>query len=94
MFLTEEEAKTKWCPETRIHEVRGAGVYVNKPITDENPHGHANAASVLCIGSACMAWRWADEVGGEPAYRRTPVKDAPGHFDNVPLGYCGKAGKP
>lgn len=60
MILTEEEAKTKWCPETRIHEVRGAGVYVNKPITDENPHGHANAASVLCIGSACMAWRWRD----------------------------------
>lgn len=88
MILTEEEAKTKWCPETRIHEVRGAGVYVNKPITDENPHGHANAASVLCIGSACMAWR---EV------REMQMGDNPNGDDDKTVvigGYCGKAGKP
>lgn len=99
MILTEEEAKTKWCPETRIHEVRGAGVYVNKPITDENPHGHANAASVMCIGSACMAWRWATNGGHYEAV--APNHHGPSFARLVPgtgtlsttHGYCGKAGK-
>lgn len=100
MILTEEEAKTKWCPETRIHEVRGAGVYVNKPITDENPHGHAKAASVLCIGSACMAWRWATNGGHYEAV--APNHHGPSFARLIPgtgtlsttHGYCGKAGKP
>ena len=105
MILTEEEAKTKWCPETRIHEVRGAGVYVNKPITDENPHGHANAASVMCIGSACMAWRWygmkvhADGsiYTTREAYRAASGLDQLSEKDKeaaVAVGYCGKAGNP
>ena len=56
--MTEEEAKTKFCPFAR------------------------NGDEEDCLGSACMAWRWADRFGmtdGDPETRH---------------GYCGLAGKP
>ena len=43
--MTEQEAKTKWCPQVET------GAY--RP----NPDG-ANIRLSFCIGSACMAWRW------------------------------------
>lgn len=41
--MTEEEAKTKWCP------------YVS---TDNRGPYRQNDTYMRCIGSACMAWRW------------------------------------
>lgn len=53
--MTEDEAKTKWCPFARvswnnkssINRVSGGDV-VGLPITS------------MCVASACMAWRWRD----------------------------------
>lgn len=53
--MTEEEAKTKWCPFGRIL----AGTDGTPPLA-----ASYNRSSELdeprCIASACMAWRWAD----------------------------------
>ena len=48
--MTEEEAKTKWCPHNR-EEPRFV-----RHVSEIHPH-----APNRCIGSACMAWR--NELG-------------------------------
>ena len=48
--MTEDEAKTRWCPFARLND--GAGNY--------NRCGPA--ANLECIGSACMTWRWSAYV--------------------------------
>ena len=55
--MTEDEAKTKWCPFVRV--VMGSGVVVSTRGTDtrtENPSKYK--LSVRCIASECMMWRW------------------------------------
>lgn len=95
-MMTEEEAKTKWCPFARVKTwtaENGGGVPDNAASANRTHQGRQITGS-SCIASACMAWRWGNEADGEtPAYRTTRVKDSPGHFDNAPLGYCGLAGK-
>jgi len=90
--MTEDEAKTKWCP-----FVRAAG--------PADP-----ASGYLCIGSACMAWRWG-AVECEPPYGSGGISTAellrlrpnltPYHnpadtkrLFAVPSGRCGLAEKP
>jgi len=75
MIITEREAFTKRCQE-------GFG----PPLSDV-PMMMAGAAGITvmtspshCIGSACMAWRWFDNLSD--------------HAVKTPRGYCGKAGKP
>lgn len=102
--MTEEEAKTKWCP----HAIA----------SHTNPRQHNGEVWLHnCIGSACMAWRWeGDKTNGDiveerfigageqyptapPGYRwRTGAKDV-GHGPRpialfARIGYCGLAGKP
>lgn len=51
---TEAEAKLKWCPFARIGVHAGhGGVSVNRH-PDETVQEEA-----LCLGTGCMAWRWA-----------------------------------
>lgn len=55
--MTEEEAKTKWCPFSRDkHGNRSA--YSDEPVQEIDPDYVADMAGAYpCIGSACMAWR-------------------------------------
>ena len=92
--MTEDEARKKWCPFSRTGAFTDQGrlmaVTVNRDPRDEIMEG------CRCIASECMAWRWVMEsVGGIyfSKYRRTPIKDSLGHFENVPEGYCGLAGE-
>lgn len=52
MLLTEEEAKTKWCPMSRME--------------GNNRHWGSQKYISSCIASECMMWRWSDERGKTP----------------------------
>ena len=77
--MTEEEAKTKWCPFSRSGIV-GDGV-ANRP---QNFTNGAVDDDRSCIGSACMAWRWGAH----------DLKIKGGRLVSTDDSYCGLAGKP
>ena len=108
--MTEDEAKTKWCPFVRV---RGN--------SDENDPGSwnrldatnakndtlefrvgADMTIVRCIGSACMAWRWEKAITNKVEIQRVVQMMQVGsgyhqidpEFANTEHGYCGLAGKP
>lgn len=59
--MTEEDARTRWCPFASVASLEHGGVG-NMGVFDDNktyaPLGH-------CIASGCMAWRLADMAGDE-----------------------------
>ena len=52
--MTEDEAKTKWCPFVRIDFNQGIA-WNNRASNSEIPDNNKIAT---CLGSECMAWRW------------------------------------
>lgn len=96
--MTEDKAKTKWCPFARIigGKIDAAGASSHRDgqtafnrIVDEAkwsvPVGGA------CIGSACMAWRWRTWKMGDGETYSLMMADAP----VTPVeGLCGLAGSP
>lgn len=82
-MLTEEEAKTKWCPHVRVlASTDGAKAGVNMILTGDDLLPDRSKSN--CIASACMAWRW----------RRRYADDAKEAKISHVTGYCGLAGKP
>lgn len=88
--MTEDEAKTKWCPFAKPSET-SALRYV-----DASRPQHS-----LCIGSACMAWRWLPPLWEFRSYgggTYTEPKEVNGYgVEGTPLpreGFCGFAGPP
>ncbi|MCC7347519.1 MAG: hypothetical protein IT538_08990 [Variibacter sp.] len=54
--MTEDEAKTKWCPAVRfVPETNTTHPGTNRGVRIER--GAEGAPAFKCIGSACMAWR-------------------------------------
>lgn len=51
--MTEDEAKTKWCPfiQYSVGLTQGAPFW----ITNRND---SDTTKIKCIASECMAWRW------------------------------------
>jgi hypothetical protein len=79
--VSEDEAKTKWCPFRRIvrilHDVRKSEHPYEYTATDREQV----PKELNCVASGCMAWRWtlgSPNVGNPPS---TPMGD----------GYCGLA---
>ena len=68
-MLTEEEARTKWCPFMRyvFNDLGGgANAWEGKDnVTVRSPN------TCRCIASACMAWRWYERP--DEACRRTEL---------------------
>jgi len=100
-MMTEEEAKTKWCPFMRASDGNGGAV---------NIYDHDIDPDCMCIASKCMAWRW----GPEPRHLLSSY--AREGWDHIPAedtedgvehwmepdaeylarrdGHCGLVGKP
>ncbi len=94
MILTEDEAKTKWCPEVRTG--LNAGMAVNYHIGQSRNDRHAGDVheETSCVASGCMMWRWRGWRGAndtDPFIVSDPkdCSGAPQHY-----GFCGKAGRP
>ena len=86
--MTEEEAKQKWCPFANVYVAyQGTGASGNRGLSDTST-AQDWKGKALCIGSACMAWRWSDRVKSyNPEYQR------PLNAGEI-TGHCGLAGKP
>lgn len=90
--MTEEEAKTKWCPMVRFS---GGELNVIDRIAQQKVMNNRSKAIDIgttvgavstCIGSACMAWRWRTiEITGADM---PPYKFAQSDKE----GFCGLAG--
>ena len=94
MYLTEDEARQKWCPFFRVTPKS------SEPFALSN-RGNPTKRDVdaVCCASDCMAWRFGDPkfVPSEKPF--VAVEYEPGKFrkdfaDNVRVerGYCGLAG--
>lgn len=84
MSITEEQAKTKWCPFARVYHGTLDSPAYNRRHDDELP------SRASCLGSDCMAWRW-DHPSQQPSgigYASNGTPDVNG------LGHCGLAGAP
>ena len=80
MIVTEQEARTKWCPHARLGNNPGCNraADVTGPWRDRVP-------KALCIASECMAWKWKQNHSPEEREQRKVHHLAA----EVPLGYCG-----
>lgn len=100
--LPENEAGKLWCPAfTRSEYHRGNGIpsgeSTNRPGNyqrQQHPDYKFNFKNSMeplqrggCIGSACMAWRWSENVSIDPETKQPPK-------DGDPHGFCGLGGRP
>ena len=83
--MTEQEAKTKWCPMARTVSDTRNHATANR-LVDRGP---SNADSdCMCLVSDCMMWRWDDKtVLSEGHFGTYTIKD-------YTHGHCGLGGKP
>lgn len=51
--MTEDEAKTKWCPYSTARVIR----WQKRADTTVNAV-YGEPPTTLCVASQCMAWRW------------------------------------
>lgn len=95
--MTEDEAKTKWCPFVR-HAVVSSGLAGGSPMVSINrPTANGPQDQQLnCVASGCMAWRWGRVEGEVMAATVDHVASvSPGSVSFSPArggGYCGLAG--
>lgn len=85
--MTEEEAKTKWCPMfSMAYETAGYNMGDGPETLTRRP------VRANCIGSACMMFRW-DEVRNPNWHPHMATTEEP-FIRSETEGYCGLAGKP
>jgi hypothetical protein len=75
--MTEQEARTKWCPFFRTAVAIGP-----MGLIEWSNRDNIGVMPTICIGSACMAWRW--DRNKNDGTEVVPPKH----------GHCGLAGKP
>lgn len=108
-MFTEEEAKTKWCPYSRVLGTLRQPAEPGTPdyVVAQGAHnrGYQMGGALhncMCIGSACMAWRFLPQLWehtslvGEGKWTEPNEINGYGRAGKkLPhLGYCGLAGRP
>lgn len=92
-MMTEEEAKTKWCPHARyVIDDSGAGPSPGYPTGNRFGGHEPSEGRCLCIASSCMAWRWSALSHSDGTHAHAPRPEM--EFDGKYRGQCGLAGKP
>ena len=103
--MTEDEAKTKWCPFARDRDGAENRVPYGESDAEPPPEEYIRneAMAFPCIASACMAWRWADVPNPEYDLKRhlfqgglyPPITPSPPMtIKSDTDGHCGLAGRP
>lgn len=93
MLISNDQAPKHWCPFARgLVELRSVN---GNPVQVSNANRDAEGRpTTTCVGSACMAWRWAGWMvgpNGTPPIAPRPLDDMK---VGPRLGYCGLAGEP
>ena len=99
--MTEDEAKTKWCPFAASRSVSGM-VVIAEQHTANYLGPETGKLMTLCVGSGCMAWRVTNQFPSREAridaIKRYRIEHGASLQEAKPLfdqqGYCGLAGKP
>lgn len=79
MLLTEEQARTKWCPHVRHAVVTSRDLPASATANRENGE-HYGCGPTDCISAECMAWNWTDQRGPGPITTQAgPVEAVTGH---------------
>jgi len=65
--MTENEAKTKWCPFIRVTVTPNDDCWQGNMLTNRGNIPAVNE-NLQCIGSECMAWEWQDCYDGYFAF--------------------------
>jgi len=105
--MTEDEAKTKWRPFARV-DTGGGNANNRWARSGGTAAAAAGQAPMLCIGSACMAWRWQmtgshrakiEAIREHRAKHNSSLQEANeaverGWTDRPTEGFCGLAGQP
>ena len=82
MYLTEENARKKWCPFARTSDGDASVSRFSQGGADSD---------CLCLASGCMAWRWltVHEITGYCGLAAKPdEKETTGPDDDAPLDRC------
>ena len=93
MIVEEKNAGKHWCPHVRHPGDEGGTFNRGSEAGNEINTGRASGNwSCACVGSRCMAWRWANEN----AAVENPLHVQPRWEARVSTthGYCGLAGRP
>lgn len=84
--MLESDAKTKWCPMSRIGTIHTDGNGNTYALSYNRDDDRGNTHLSTCVGSECMMWRWnfVENASGVQAKGHT--------FEEH--GHCGLAGHP
>ena len=84
MYLTEDEAKERWCPMVRFFNPNHSNALENRWM---------GGSFDKCIASQCMMWRQY-ELSDEAKLGIQSAEEARIAYGLTERGYCGLAGKP
>ena len=67
-MICESDAEAKWCPFSRVLSTQGVHNRVPRDQRQDREAVEALVNAALCMGSACMAWRWVDPENSDEGY--------------------------
>lgn len=85
--MTEEEAKTKWCPFVRLGSSKYPGYSLNREVDG----ARVFPTPSRCLASDCTAWRWKfRQTNKQTGHSVWPAPEP--IYEQTDQGYCGLSG--